>query len=160
LRGSLGILNKPFLNMKDTIFQDLISPLDAEELNSLFSSDDSESLRNLSVSFYRRKYLLSVPGGLRSARQAIYVRPIGSSAQKITGALLWEAMFGKNFRVIHWNILFDILLRTIRPNRSSWALMLILRLTATSKDARDHNTKLDPVRRIIRRTLQNEEQEK
>jgi hypothetical protein len=147
--------------MKDRLnFEEFFSPLEGEDLESLFS-EHNEKLRSLSASFFNRHYLLSVSSGLvRQERQAVFIKPLQLNAQKILVGLLWTALYGKNFRVVHWNLLFDVLLRTIQHDRPSWALMLILRLTATSKDARDLNTKLDPVRRIIGRKVDAETKNK
>jgi hypothetical protein len=145
--------------MKRT-FEDFFNPLEEEERENLLKSQHNEKLRSLSTSFFARKYLLSVPGGsVRSQRQAVFVKPLVSNSQKILVGLLWNALFGKKFRVIHWNLLFDVLIRTLDKNSSSRALMLVLRLTATSKDVRDLNSCIDPVRRIVSRKLDEEHKE-
>jgi len=145
--------------MENLSFKDFLDPLEVEDLESLFPQRN-EKLRSLSASFFDRKYLLSCEptGPVRPQRQAVYVKAKSGNGQKILVGLLWTALFGKNFKVIHWNLLFDILLRTAKDDGPSRALMLILRLTATSKDARDLNTNLDPVRRIIRRSTQKDEE--
>jgi hypothetical protein len=140
-------------------FEEFFNPLEDEDIESLLLPQRNEKLRSLSASFFNRKYLLSVPGGsLRSQRQAVFVKAKASS-QKIIVGLLWNAMFGRKFKVIHWNILFDLFIRTIDNNRASRAMLTVLRLTAASKDVRDMFSNMDSVSRIVKRKMDKDKAE-
>jgi hypothetical protein len=133
--------------------------LEDEDIESLLLPQRNEKLRSLSASFFNRKYLLSVTGGsLRNQRQAVFVKP-KQGAQKIIVGLLWNAMFGRKFKVIHWNILFDLFIRTIDNNRASRAMLTVLRLTAASKDVRDMFSNMDSVSRIVKRKMDKDKAE-
>jgi hypothetical protein len=134
-------------------FEEFFNPLEDEDIESLLLPQRNEKLRSLSASFFNRKYLLSVTGGsLRNQRQAVFVKP-KQGAQKIIVGLLWNAMFGRKFKVIHWNILFDLFIRTIDNNRASRAMLTVLRLTAASKDVRDMFSNMDSVSRTVKRKM-------
>lgn len=127
----------------------ILSYNDAEALVALLGPKKSK-LRSLPTSFFRRKLPLSAKAGKRLV-PAIEVKPLSGSTEKILVALIWEACFGKNFRVIHWNILFDCLTKTIQNDRASEALMRILRILSTAQAGRDFKTHLRPVRKIVSR---------
>jgi hypothetical protein len=140
---------------KTLSYEDFLSPLEAEEIDALLSEQD-EKLRSLPASFFSRTYLLSSVDGFQpgtKVRQALFVKHQSNQPMEIIRGLFWTALYGKKFKVVHWNLLFDLFLRTIQPNSTSRAILLILRLTATSKDVRDMNSNIDPVRRIVGRTL-------
>jgi hypothetical protein len=140
-------------------FEEFFNPLEDEDIESLLLPQRNEKLRSLSASFFNRKYLLSVTGGsLRNQRQAVFVKP-KQGAQKIIVGLLWNAMFGRKFKVIHWNILFDLFIRTIDNNRASRAMLTVLRLTAASKDVRDMFSNMDSVSRIVKRKMDKDKAE-
>jgi hypothetical protein len=140
-------------------FEEFFNPLEDEDIESLLLPQRNEKLRSLSASFFNRKYLLSVAGGsLRNQRQAVFVKP-KQGAQKIIVGLLWNAMFGRKFKVIHWNILFDLFIRTIDNNRASRAMLTVLRLTAASKDVRDMFSNMDSVSRIVKRKMDKDKAE-
>lgn len=140
-------------------FEEFFNPLEDEDIESLLLPQRNEKLRSLSASFFNRKYLLSVTGGsLRNQRQAVFVKP-KQGAQKIIVGLLWNAMFGRKFKVIHWNILFDLFIRTIDSNRASRAMLTVLRLTAASKDVRDMFSNMDSVSRIVKRKMDKDKAE-
>jgi hypothetical protein len=144
--------------MAGNLLINFIGPLEEESLQSLFP-DKSSRLRSLPASFFRRSYPIEKYDSQSGTKKKVVIKPLVQNSDKIIVGLLWTACFGRNFRVYHWNLLFDILLRTLSHDRTSRALMLILRLTATSKDARDFSTKLDPVNRVVGRKVEKIEQQ-
>jgi hypothetical protein len=135
----------------------ILSYDDAEALTALLEPKKSK-LRGLPTSFFRRKLLLSARHGKRVV-PAISVRPLTANSQKILVGLLWEALFGKKFKVLHWNILFDCLTRTIQNDRSSEALMRILRILSTAQAGQDYRTTMRSVKKIVSKKLGAEQAE-
>jgi hypothetical protein len=135
----------------------ILSYDDAESLVALLEPKKSK-LTGLPATFFRRKLLLSAKHGRRSV-PAISVRPLTASSQKILSELILGALYGKSFKVIHWNILFDCLTRTIQNDRSSEALMRILRILSAAQAGQDYRTTMRPVKRIVSKVLGDEQAE-
>lgn len=131
-----------------TQLEDLLSPLEAERIKSVFSPDRVK-VRSLSTSFFRFSIPLSTTSS-SSSYKALQIEPVASSAQKILVGLLWHAMFGRKLKIVHWFILFQVFSKTINDNAQSRTILAIL-MIITSKDGRSWNTNLDPVMRVVRR---------
>jgi hypothetical protein len=107
--------------------EEILGPLGAERIKSLLSSESSK-VRGLSSSFYHFKVALE-PTHSKRRFEAIVVKPLSPNADKLIVGLLWQALFGKSFKTIHWYMLFAVLIKTARRDSASLAMMKILILS-------------------------------
>lgn len=103
-------------------------------------------LRGLASSDFRIKIPLE-PLHNRSTYKALVLTPLDSPPKVLIG-LLWTAMFGKTFRVYHWYLLFELLLKTINAE-SSEAILKILLLISTENSGKSWNQKFKPMKTLL-----------
>lgn len=127
-------------------FANFISDSDAERLVSLFGQKEV-SWKALDASFFATRIPISQRTGL-SSYKAIAVTPRTLNTEKILVGLIWEALFGQNFRVYHYQLLFELLCRTIRKDDKSRALMHIL-LILTARAGARWNTRMKSVKTVL-----------
>jgi len=129
------------------ILEELLDSLEAERIKILFSSQNSK-IRGLETSFFA----LRVPLESTYAKEeikCISVKPIVGSSDKILVALLWEACFGRKFKVIHWFILFNVLIKTLRKDRSSEVLLALLVIITARAGTCKWNSNMKPLKTIL-----------
>lgn len=128
---------------------DLLGPLEAERISILFSPENLK-VRNLSISFFSFKLPLE-PTHSRTSCKCLIFKPLpGVKAENLLVALLWEAVFGKKFKVYHWLVLFNVLIRTIKKDKSSEALLGILVIMTANAASSRWNSNLKPLKSIFR----------
>lgn len=131
-----------------TSLVDLLGPLEQERIFMLFTSDRVK-VRSLTTSFYHFRIPLSTGSGTTSYK-ALQIKPLLYNPDKILVGLLWNAVFGKKFKIVHWFILFQVLSRTIQFDVKSRTILAIL-MIITAKAGQSWNTNLTPVMTIIRK---------
>jgi hypothetical protein len=129
-------------------FETFLDPLEVERIKSVFSPDRVK-VRQLTLSFFHTRIPLT-PTSYGRSYKALEVTPIAFNAEKILVGLLWHAMFGKKFKIVHWNILFNVFTKTINDNNQSRAILAIL-MIITARAGKSWNTTLVPVMTIVRR---------
>lgn len=127
-------------------FASFISDSDAERLLSLFGQKEV-SWKALDASFFSTRIPITQRTGL-SSYKAIAITPKTLNTERILVGLIWEALFGQNFRVYHYQLLFELLCRTIRKDDKSRALMHIL-LILTERSGARWNTRLKSVKTVL-----------
>lgn len=127
---------------------DLLGPLEEDRLKSIFASDRVKA-RSLTTTFYRFRIPLTPKTGATSYK-ALQIEPVTLKPEKILVGLLWNAMFGKKFKIVHWFILFQVLSKTLKADNASRAILGIL-MIITAKAGTSWNTNIGPVRTIVRR---------
>jgi len=127
--------------------EEILGPLGAERIKSLLSSEVSK-VRGLSSSFYHFKVTLE-PTHSKERVKAIVVKPLSRNSDKLVVGLLWNALFGKSFKTIHWFILFAVLTKTMKKDRTSLALMKILILSTGKPGHMNWMHNHGPCRRVL-----------
>lgn len=128
-----------------------LDPLEADRIKILVSSENAK-IRSLATSFFKFRIPLEPTAG-RDTVKAISVRPLVDNTDKILVGLLWEACFGKKFKVIHWHILMHVLIRTIEKDRQSEALLAILTIMTANAATSNWSTNMVPLRTILFKKL-------
>jgi len=140
----------PYINNHTMQIADLLGPLEAERISILFSPENLK-VRNLSISFFSFKLPLE-PTHSRTSCKCLIFKPLpGVKAENLLVALLWEAVFGKKFKVYHWYVLFNVLIRTINKDKNSEALLSILVILTANAATTRWNSNLKPMKSIFRR---------
>jgi hypothetical protein len=142
------------------IIIDLLGPLEADRMKVLFAPQNLK-VRSLTTSFYKFRIPLE-PTHDKSIVKALSIKPApGVTAEKILVGLLWNVCFGKKFKVVHWTILFNVLIRTMNLDKSSEAIIAILRIvTAHAGRTSKWNSCMKPLKTIIYQKLEDREQQK
>jgi hypothetical protein len=131
------------------VFEYLFNSLDYETKVRL-QSPKNLKLRGLASSDFKVKFPLE-PTHNRSSYKAISITPL-ASPEKVLVGLLWTAMFGKNFRVYHWLLLLELLLKTIN-SKGSEAILKILCLLTTENSGQSWNQKYKPMKTLLGKRL-------
>jgi hypothetical protein len=126
---------------------DFIDPVELERWSILFSPDNVK-VRGLPSSFFQMRFPLE-PTHSRARVRALSVKPLTSNTDKIVSTLLWHACFGKKFKAIHWYILFNVLIRTIKKDRNSEALLALLSILTANAAATKWDTNMKPLKSIL-----------
>ena len=138
--------------------EELIDPLEVEAINLLLSPDKMR-MRSLTTTFFSFRVPLT-PTSSSSTYKAIQVDSrLCRSAESILVGLIWEACYGKKFKVIHWYILFRVLERTSKDRESSRGLYFILGIISANA-GKSWNTNMDSVLKILRRQVSVEKADK
>jgi hypothetical protein len=135
--------------------KDFFNSLEADRIKILISPQNSK-IRGLASSFFRFKIPLE-PTPDRTTLKAIEVRPKVGNTDRILVGLFWEAFFGKKFKVIHWHILLQVLLATIKKDRTSEALLALLCIMTANAATSNWSSNMVPLRTILFRTLEKEQ---
>lgn len=132
--------------MKIVDFTDL---LEQEDLRFLLSPKNRK-VRSLVSTFFRRKIPLEPTSG-KSKVRAIVVKPKTRHSSQIVVGLLWNALYGRKFKVYHWYILFIVLLRTMEKDKCSEAILSVLMILSTQVGAIKWQSNMKPLRSLLLR---------
>lgn len=126
---------------------DILGPLEHDRLKIL-SSPQNLKIRGLETSFFRFKVPLESTSG-RESYKAIVIRPGSFGSDKIVVGLLWHALFGKKFKVLHWFVLFHVLTRTLKKDKNSEAILAILMIMTADAATSNWMSNMKPLRGIL-----------
>jgi len=132
--------------------EDYIELVEVSRINFLFTPVKNEKIRGLTASFFKFKIPLEATNG-RSDVKALAIIPLVGQPEKLITALIWEALFGKKFKVCHWMILFQMFLRTISKTRESEALLTILYLITAQAGLSRWNSNMKPLKTMLSKNL-------
>lgn len=139
------------------MISDFLNSLEAERIKILFAPKN-QKIRGLSSSFFDFKIALESTAGKQKVK-AISVKP-KSTTDKILVGLLWEAFFGKKFKVVHWFILFNVLIRTLKESKESEVLLGILTIMTANAATSHWRSNMKPLRTILYSRLDEEQADK
>lgn len=132
--------------------EDYLENVEAERINFLFTPVKNVKIRGLATSFFKFKIPLEATDGRRDVK-AIAIVPLIGQPEKLITALLWEALFGKSFKVCHWMILFQLFLRTVSKTRESEAILTILYLITAQAGLSRWNSNFKPLKTMLSNNL-------
>lgn len=121
--------------------------LDEEDVFFLCSTK-RQKVRSVVHTFFGFKVPLE-PTHSRTTIKAIVVRPKVFSSEKIIVGLLWEAVYGRKFKVIHWFVLFKLLIRTLEKDESSEAILAACMILSTNVGATQWQSNMKPLRSLF-----------
>jgi hypothetical protein len=126
--------------------EDLLSPLEAEQVKSMFDPKETR-IRGLVSSFFKMTIPLEATSN-RTKVKALLIKPLTSNSDKIIVGLLWHVCFGQKFKVYHWYILFAVLIRTMIKGGQSRNLLKVL-IISTSSEGKMWQSSLKSVKTVL-----------
>lgn len=111
------------------------------------------SVQERSLSVRPIKIPLEPTAGRREVR-ALQYRAL-EKGRKLLTHLLWHAIFGSRFKVIHWQFLFEIVDRTTKWDpllQTIFDVLMIVNVTPNGGPCQSYNQKLKPARKALVRS--------
>lgn len=94
----------------------------------------------------------------RSFQKCLICKSKSKDAKKLYESVLWCAIYGSShFTVFIWYLLFNLFSKRITNDKSSLALIKILRLTTTSQEGLELRHHIKPVRTIVMMALRDKD---
>lgn len=87
-----------------------------------------------------------------NSRPVWVITPKTGSAKKLFEALIWTALYGKKFSIIHWYLIYHLFEKQMNKNAECLALLRILRVS-TTRVGKAYNTKIKPMRVVVQNVL-------
>lgn len=129
------------------MFEILLNSLEADRIK-LLMSPSNEKVRGLATSFFSYSIPLESTTG-KSKVSCLRVVPKIGNSDKILSSLFREMLFGKRFKVYHWHIVFNVLLRTLKKDRSSEAILSMLLIVSAHARRTNWRGNMKPVKTIL-----------